>query len=133
VGRVKREREGRWGSSRGGGAAGWGGGGGEKREEGEVFGEGGGAERAVEGDALGTERAAEGAGGGGGRRGREGGDAGAAEGVAARQHARHRGCGIEGAEANGALRRVRVRWRRGARHGRRFGLASAAEVAAKAY
>jgi hypothetical protein len=122
VGRVKREQEGRWGSSRGGGTAGWGGGGGEKREEGEVFGEGRGAERAGEGDALGAERAAEGAGGGGGR-GRKGGDAGAAEGVTTRQHARHHGCGVEGAEAHGALRRVRVGRRRGARHGRRLGSA----------
>lgn len=122
---VEREREGRRGSSRGGGTARWGGGG-EKREECEVLGEGGGAECAGEGDALGTERATEGGGGGRGR-GREGGDAGAAEGVTTRQHARHSGCGVEGAEAHRTLRRVRVRRRRGARHGRRFGSASAAQ------
>lgn len=123
VGGMEREMEGtrRGGGARAGGAS-WGRVG-EKGEEGEIFGEGGGAEGAGEGDALGAERAAEG--GGGGRRrggGREGGDAGAAEGVATREDARHDGGVVEGGEAHRTLRRLRFRrWRRrGARHGRRF-------------
>ena len=109
VGGMERERE---GMRRGGGAGGasWGrvGEGWKEGEEGEVFGEGRGAEGAGEGDALGAERAAE---GGGGRRrggGREGGDAGAAQGVAAREDAWHDGDGVERGEAHRALRRLRV-------------------------
>jgi len=123
VGGVERELAGkgrRCGAGCGGEsvAVGWGG---EKREEGEVFGEGGGAERAGEGDALGAERAAEGGGAcGGGGGGREGDDARPAEGVTAREDARHSGGGVEWGEAHRALRGFCIlRWRCG-RHDRRL-------------
>jgi len=121
VGGVERELAGtgrRRGAGGGGESVGWGG---KKREKGEVFGEGGGAERAGERDALGAQRATKGGcacGSGGG--GREGGDARPAEGVAAREDARHSGGGVEWGEAHRALGRFCIhRWRCG-RHDRRL-------------
>jgi hypothetical protein len=92
----------------------------EKSEEGEVFGERGGAERAGVGDALGAERAAEGGGACGRGGGREGRDARPAEGVAAREDARHNGGRVEWGEAHRAFGRFCIhRWRCGW-HGRRL-------------